>query len=272
VQIKRLIAILIPVAIVISPLFYDKAFTANKDEGGISSDVREGIVCFAHGELEQAIKAFTSAIKKNPKDYPAYFQRAQLYEHMGKTSAAIKDYTEIINTCPEYSLRNYSYYYRGRAYQKKGMLAEAMADCSTLIEIREASDLLRANAYNNRGLAYNTMLYFDNAIRDYFKAMELIPDLKNVYYNCAVSYLNKGLYDTALSYFHKELKFYPGALISRRYISAITYYKDKNYRRSWYEVFQLRQRGEKVSLVFVEELKRRAQEARHPTSNGFLRY
>ena len=255
-QKKRLIAILVPAAIVINVLFYGKAFTTNKDEGGISPGVQEGIVYFAHGELEQAIKAFTGAIKKNPKDYPAYFQRAQLYDHMGKFSEAIRDYTEVINTCPEYSLRNYSYYYRGRAYQTKRMLAEAMADYSTLIEIREASNLLRANAYNNRGLAYNTMLSFDNAIRDYFKAMELTPDLKNVYYNCAVSYLNKGLYDAALSYFQKELKFYPSSFVSRRYISAITYYKDKNYRRSWYQVFQLGQRKEKVSPIFVEELKR----------------
>ena len=49
------------------------------DIGGLLSPPR-AMVCKATGDHTMAIVNFTQAIKLNPEDYEAYYQRAEMYE------------------------------------------------------------------------------------------------------------------------------------------------------------------------------------------------
>ena len=52
------------------------------------------------GHFNDAIAAFTEAIRLNPKDFEAYHCRAFAFQKMGQPSRAIADYTEAIRLDP----------------------------------------------------------------------------------------------------------------------------------------------------------------------------
>ena len=139
----------------------------------MSKEVREGIVFFAKGDLDNAIAKFTAAIETNPKDYLAYYQRAKLYEFRNDTEKAISDYSLLINSDAKPLLVNFSYYYRAVLYQQKNLLDEAIADYTKIIDVNFDRVPILANAYNNRGLVYDRKGRFDLAVSDLGKAIEL---------------------------------------------------------------------------------------------------
>ncbi len=66
------------------------------------------------------------------------------------------------------------------------------AGCATM-----QTDLIDAEAYSNRGIAYLSKGQYDQAISDFTKALEINPRYTDAYYNRGVSYFDKGQYDKA---------------------------------------------------------------------------
>lgn len=58
-------------------------------------------------------------------------------------------------------------------------------------------------AYNNRGNAYSNMGNLQEAIKDYYKAIELNPDAAEVYFNLGIVYTKLGQIKTARIYYNK---------------------------------------------------------------------
>jgi tetratricopeptide (TPR) repeat protein len=86
-----------------------------------------------------------------------------------------------------------AYYNRGLAYQLKKEYDKAIADYTKAIEINPND----AEAYNNRGLAYGSKKEYDKAIADYTKAIEINPKYAEAYYNRGLAYFLKKEYDKA---------------------------------------------------------------------------
>jgi tetratricopeptide (TPR) repeat protein len=86
-----------------------------------------------------------------------------------------------------------AYYNRGVAWQKKGDYDRAITDYTKAIEINPGDAL----AYYNRGNAYQGKGQYERAISDYNKAIELNPKFAEAYVNLGGAYLGKGLYDQA---------------------------------------------------------------------------
>lgn len=86
-----------------------------------------------------------------------------------------------------------AYYNRGIAYDNKGEYDRAIADYNKALEINPR----HAGAYNNRGLAYYSKGEYDHAIADYNKAIEINPRHAEAYNNRAVAYYYKGEYNKA---------------------------------------------------------------------------
>lgn len=235
--------------------FSSLAFT---DDDEMSTAVREGIVCFSKGELDNAIAKFTVAIETDPKDYLAYYQRAKVYEFRNETEKAISDYSFLINSDAESLLVNFSYYYRALLYQQNNLLDEAIADYTKIIDVKFDKVPILANAYNNRGLAYDKKGRFDLAVGDLGKAIELMPKLINAHYNRGASYANMGVkgYQLALSDFMQELAINPRSFAAKHYRWAIIFLNQKDYYKSWYEALTLMRGGERVSGALMEDLKK----------------
>jgi uncharacterized membrane protein YhaH (DUF805 family)/regulator of sirC expression with transglutaminase-like and TPR domain len=81
-----------------------------------------------------------------------------------------------------------AYYNRGDAYDQMGEYGKAIADYNKAIEL----DPNHASAYYNRGCAYGEIGAYDKAIADYNKAIELNPNDSLAYYNRGLACSKRG--------------------------------------------------------------------------------
>ena len=88
-----------------------------------------------------------------------------------------------------------AYYNRGDAYDEMGEYGKAIADYSKAIELAPN----HAPAYYNRGCAYGEIGAYDKAIADYTKAIGLNPNDSLTYYNRGLAYSKRGELPRALS-------------------------------------------------------------------------
>ena len=77
-----------------------------------------------------------------------------------------------------------AYFHRGIAYNRLKKYPEALADFTKEIEL----DPKYADVYYNRGVAYNALKKYEEALADYSKAIELDPKYARAYYNRGVAY------------------------------------------------------------------------------------
>ena len=63
-----------------------------------------------HGDCEKAIADYTEAIRLDPKDAKAYYNRGVAYGEKGERDKAIADFTEAIRLNPKMA---WAYIFRG---------------------------------------------------------------------------------------------------------------------------------------------------------------
>ena len=81
-----------------------------------------------------------------------------------------------------------AYYNRGYAYDEKEQYDRAIEDYTKAMSLRPDY----AEAYCNRGISYRKNGQYDRAIEDYTKAISLRPDYAAAYYNRGYAYREKG--------------------------------------------------------------------------------
>lgn len=146
----------------------------------------------AKGEASAAIAAASEAIRRDPRDASAYYNRGNAYSDKGEADRAIADYTTTIRLDPAHVNAHYN---RGNAYSNKGDAERAIADYTATIRL----DPAYANAYYNRGNAFSKKGDTDRAIADYTEAVRLQPTNANAYFNRGNAYGNKGDADRAIA-------------------------------------------------------------------------
>ena len=87
----------------------------------------------------------------------------------GQYDQAIADYTKSIEIDPKHPNIHYAYNNRGLAYMHKGQDDQAIADYNFAIELNPKY----AEAYLNRGLAYESIKNIRMACYDWKRACEL---------------------------------------------------------------------------------------------------
>ena len=98
-----------------------------------------------------------------------------------------------------------AYNNRGVAYDKKDKIDFAIEDYTKAIELKPDE----AVAYSNRGAAYIDKEEIDRAIEDCNKAIELKPDYAEVYYNRGLAYGIKGDFDRTIKDCNKAIELKP---------------------------------------------------------------
>jgi tetratricopeptide (TPR) repeat protein len=153
-------------------------------------------------EYDKAINAFTDAIRLDPNDVAAYFNRGLAYDNQHKFDEAIRDYTEAIRLDPNDVA---AYYGRGLAYYKQHKFDEAIRDYTEAIRL-DPNDVA---AYVNRGGAYYGQRKFHEAIRDYTEAIRL-DSSATLAYNCrGIAYADQGDLDSAIHDFTDAIRLDP---------------------------------------------------------------
>ena len=110
---------------------------------------------------EAAITDYSEAIKLDPTNALAYFNRGNAYDQLGEHDLAIADYTEAIKldpTDPD------AFNNRGQAYDNKGEFDLAIADYTRCDPPRQGR--MRAPFFN-RGLALTNKGEYQRAIADF---------------------------------------------------------------------------------------------------------
>jgi len=117
-------------------------------------------------EDQMAIRGYDEAIRINPKDAVAYFNRGNTYHSLNNKRRAIEDYDHAIRLNPEYAD---AYHNRGTTYRDLGQFRRAIEDYDQAIYLNPRD----AVAYNNRGNAYKLQGREAEAIADLEKFITL---------------------------------------------------------------------------------------------------
>jgi lipoprotein NlpI len=146
--------------------------------------IKQGIIKQRAGDLDGAIKDYTSAIELEPNRAQAYLERADAEYFKRDLDKAFADANTSVRLNPDYPG---GYIERGRIRTALRDLEGSAYDIERAIRLNPSS----AMAFNNRG--YLKVLQHDlkGALADYDHAISLQGDLGLVYLNrCAARYAN----------------------------------------------------------------------------------
>lgn len=172
---------------------YNVEITKNNDNASAEKEKRynrnlwaEWALMLENDEYEKIISEATAEIERNPKNIIAYRMRATAYYNMEKTEPARMDIREVLrlSTNPETAEEYESLCYALRIINKPD---DALENCNKAIEL----DSQLALAYNILGTIYHQKQNFEQAVKEYSKAIELSPR-KTFYENRAISYRAMG--------------------------------------------------------------------------------
>ncbi len=137
-------------------------------------------------EYDLAIKDYTKAIKLNPNNKDAYYNRGFAYVNERLYDLAIRDFSFVLKKDPGYER---AYFWRGFAYGEKGEYDLAIKDYSNTIKLNP----YHAGAYCNRGFGFSKKGLYNLAIKDYTSAINIDPKMTIAYLNRGIvfGYLNK---------------------------------------------------------------------------------
>ena len=155
-------------------------------------------------ELDVGIADFDNVIQLNPKNARAFYYRGVAWERKGELSKAIADYTAAIDL-------------DARIVQARNSGDEAHVGQYTQAVALGAD--LAAEAHVKRGLIYNKQAAeaevadqhrkYNDAIVDFTRAIELMPEQPKAYYGRGVALLGKGFPDIAIADFTRSLELRP---------------------------------------------------------------
>lgn len=195
-----------------------------------------GRAAFDHKDWPEAIRNYSAAIQRLPRNASVRIGRGCAYEVQGEVDLALQDYTVAIRLAPQNA---YAWANRGHAYVAKRQLAQAIQDENEAIrlapqaaigyefrayifalrgenaqEIRDYDQVLRlqphnARAYLARGAAYALQKNWGKAIDDYNQAVQFAPESTAAYVYRAVAHAARGESDDALSDYEDALRINP---------------------------------------------------------------
>jgi len=131
------------------------------------------------------ITKLTRAIKRDPQNADAYFDRGCLYYQKQNYTAALADFTRVIELAP--SDRS-AYLNRGITYCNLHNYAAALADFEYVLTL-EPEDI---DAYFMRGVTWHSLQGYGPALDDYARVIQRDPEHTGAYYGIACIFALQG--------------------------------------------------------------------------------
>ncbi len=165
-------------------------------------ELLDGLEKAQKGDLRGAIVDFDLCIKKNYKNYNAYFYKAKALIELNDTKEAFAS----IDLALQYNQGNpVFYYYRGKLYFDSGNTDKANEDFEKALTLNPHF----VDALNYRGVIKEVKGKHAEAIADYNLAIESNPDFAMAYYNRGTSEAGMELYKEAVASFTKSIELDP---------------------------------------------------------------
>lgn len=136
-----------------------------------SADVifERGILAADRGEMESAVRFFSTALEKAEGRSDIAYERGRAYEALGFLEKAVADYDVCLKQEPDFegAINN-----KGVCLAKMMEHERAIEQFSRLVELSPSNVL----ALRNRGLCYHDTQQFELAVADYNAALEIAPE------------------------------------------------------------------------------------------------
>jgi len=132
----------------------------------------DGVVFLQQQEYQQAVEAFTQAIRINPKMAEAYSNRGIAWKGLGDIEKAITDFTRAITLAPRLAE---AYCNRAGMWYMLGKWDKAVADCEKVLS------MMPDHPYAGNQLAWIRATCPDSRFRDGAKALKLAGHVADLY-------------------------------------------------------------------------------------------
>ena len=154
------------------------------------------------GRYEEALRYFDEALRVQPNNLKALFNKAVMLQMLGKYVEAIKYYDEYLKINP----------YDPEAWSNKGMALRRMGRVNEAIECYEKGIDLNpedATLWSNKGIALRSMKKIDEAIKCYDRALEIDPNDAGIWSNKGVALQSVGRLEEAIKCYDRALEIDP---------------------------------------------------------------
>ncbi|MEW6352144.1 MAG: tetratricopeptide repeat protein [Thermodesulfobacteriota bacterium] len=148
---------------------------------------------------EQAVRLFSEAVRKDPEQAQAFKLRGQVYERLGRTQLAVKDYDRYLAMRPS---DPDGYFRRADLLNRTLDHESAIRDYTRGLKLKP----MAVEALVGRGLALVALERYPEALEDYRRALEIEPADAEVMGNMAIAYLLSGNSGKAAHYLKKALQ------------------------------------------------------------------
>lgn len=146
------------------------------DQTQARSLLDKGKELYRNDQDQEAVQAFTEAIKLDP-DFPeAHFRLALGYETLGKQEEAEKEYKKAVETYKKYLTGNpddaEAHYALGQTYAGLSQYSEAIREYREATKRKEDDP----DMFYDLGVAYTKLAQYDAAAAAFSKSLEIDPD------------------------------------------------------------------------------------------------
>ncbi len=157
------------------------------------------------GYWKNSMELFSHALRVTKNNYLAHNNMGLTLFDGGEIEEAIAHYNEALNITPIMPDHALVYNNRGIAYSRLGFYQKALDDLNKAISMKPDY----ADAYSNRGIVYSHMNHNQLALEDFNKAVEIKSDYADLYNNRGVAYAKLGHYQSAIDDFSKAIDLQP---------------------------------------------------------------
>jgi len=176
-----------------------------------------GLFYHVQGRLDEAIKAYQTAIKFKSDYAEAYYNIGLIYQNQGRLDEAIKAYQTAIKFKSDYAEGHNNL---GAVYYKQGRLDDALTAYQAAISLKK--DYAEAYmTHYNVGIIHYRKGHLEEAVKAYQTAIKFKPDLAVAHNILGEVYVKQGRLEQAYREFQAVLKIDPNHKDARTNLEAL---------------------------------------------------
>ena len=178
-----------------------------------------GTVQLDQGEYSQAIDSLKKSLSLNPRFHKASAALASAYRAGGQDQDAIVEYMSLAESDPSATVYNII----GALYFEKGDMEEAIKYFKKALEMERTYEPARKNLYNiylNKGKELIDMKMQDAAVTILLDSIELFPDKPDLYNTLGTAYSTSGQFEEAIRQYSKALQINPAFISAKKNMAS----------------------------------------------------
>ena len=169
---------------------------------------QEGVSLFKKQDIKGALSKFDEIIKIDDRNVEAYIRKADCLDLLGDIKGSISNYSNAIKLDPKNKI---AFYNRALSYEKFNDFENEISDYKSalLTDPKNNSELNNKLIYHNLGILYGQLNKLDMAIEAFTNAIQIDDKYADAYHNRGYAYQLKGEQMEAILDFDKAIQLNP---------------------------------------------------------------